>query len=61
MIVCLLSMNLDVKQLITQGHQIARELHTCLHTTNIQNKEENQLRELHSWACKFRRLIHVET
>jgi hypothetical protein len=26
-------------------------LNTCLHTTIVQNKEENQIRELHTWAC----------
>jgi hypothetical protein len=40
-----------VKQLIAQGNDLSRELNTCLHTTSVQNKEENQMRELHSWTC----------
>lgn len=40
-----------VQQIIRQGEDLIRELNTYLHTTTVQNKEENQLRELHSWAC----------
>lgn len=36
---------------MAKGQNLTRELNTCLHTTTVQNKEENQLRELHSWAC----------
>ncbi|CAF0880755.1 unnamed protein product [Adineta ricciae] len=42
---------LNVKQVIAQGHDLSHDLQTCLHATSIQNKEENQMRELHSWAC----------
>lgn len=44
-------LDLDVQQIVAKGQNLTRELNTCLHTTTVQNKEENQLRELHSWAC----------
>ena len=47
------SNDLDIQQLVSQGNNLVRELNTCLHTTTVQNKEENQMRELHSWACSF--------
>ena len=50
---------LDVKQLIEQGRHLTRELNTCLDTTNVKNKEENQIRELHSWACKTSSLFDL--
>ncbi len=42
---------LDIQQLIEKGENLTQELNTCLHITIVQNKEENQIRELHSWAC----------
>lgn len=45
------NVDLDVQQIVAKGQNLTRELNTCLHTTTVQNKEENQLRELHSWAC----------
>ncbi|CAF3768536.1 unnamed protein product, partial [Rotaria sp. Silwood1] len=40
-----------IEQLIAQGHNLTQELNTCLHTTTVKNKEENQIRELNSWTC----------
>ncbi|CAF0956261.1 unnamed protein product [Adineta steineri] len=45
------SNEMNIKQIIAQGHDLTRDLHTCLHANSIQNKEENQMRELHSWTC----------
>jgi len=41
----------NIQQILAKGHNLTRELNTCLHVTTVQNKEENQIRELHSWAC----------
>ncbi|CAF3076749.1 unnamed protein product [Rotaria socialis] len=41
----------NIKQLLAKGQSLTQELNTCLHTTTVQNKEENQIRELNSWAC----------
>jgi hypothetical protein len=42
---------LDIQQLVAKGRSLTQELNTCLHITTVQSKEENQIRELHSWAC----------
>ncbi|CAF1101382.1 unnamed protein product [Rotaria sordida] len=41
----------NVQQLIAKGRSLTQELNTCLHTTTVKNKEENQIRELNSWTC----------
>ncbi|CAF2713630.1 unnamed protein product [Rotaria sp. Silwood2] len=41
----------NIEQLIAQGYSLTQELNTCLHTTTVKNKEENQIRELNSWTC----------
>ncbi len=43
---------LGVRQLIAHGNDLAQQLNTALHTTIIQGKEENQLREIHTWASE---------
>ncbi|CAF1211498.1 unnamed protein product [Rotaria sordida] len=42
---------MDIKQLISKGNDLSQQLNTRLHTVTIKNKEHNQIREIHNWAC----------
>lgn len=53
-------LNIDIRQLIFKGNDLAQQLNIGLHTTTIKNKEENQLREIHSWACEFNQIYHLQ-
>jgi hypothetical protein len=49
--------NIDIKQLIEKGKELTQLFNTRLLTDIIKNKEQNQVREIHSWACKFNHFL----
>lgn len=49
-----ISFTLDIQQLITKGNQLTQQLDTRLHTLAMNNKEINQIREIHNWACEYK-------
>lgn len=50
---CFSFLKIDIEELVKKGNDLVQELNIRLHINEIKNKENNQIREVHTWARKF--------